>query len=530
MRRFLDKANHKFSIGWAAALLAGSALLANLLGLLRERLLLANFGVGAEVDAYKAAFAVPDFMFFLLVSGALSVTFIPVFTERMVKGNRKSAWELSASLLNFMAIITGVVSLLIIIFAQPLLEYFVAPGLSDAATSQAVIMMRIIALNPFLFSISSVLTSVQQATGRFFFYAMAPSVYNLGIIFGILAIAPQLGIEGVAYGVFIGSVAQMLVAILGMKSTGFKYKPQIFWKNRGFIKVLTLLPARSVDQGLDYFNSLVGINIASKLQVGAITAYSTAFTLHLVPVGLIGIAISTAAFPKMSERLSQGRPDLFKKELMTILRVIIWLSLPVAVIAFLARGYLVRLLVASGNPTISLILGSLALAVFFRSVFHIMARGFYAQQDTKTPLYISVVAISVNIFLAIWLTRPGAYGVEGLAIAYSITAVLEVLILSTVLSRRLGGGMFTWDFARSISQMVSAAGLSAFVTYVFIAFLLPLRATDVGFFVLVPKFILIIAVSLLTYLLFSYIFRVKESIPVVAKIKDTLFKPITIQQ
>ncbi len=530
MRRLLDKANRKFTIGWAAALLASAALLTNLLGLLRERLLLANFGVGAEVDAYKAAFAVPDFMFFLLVSGALSVTFIPVFTERIVKGNKKSAWDLSSSLLNFMAIITGITSILIIVFAQPLLEYFVAPGLDDAAIAQAVIMMRIIALNPFLFSISSVLTSVQQATNRFFFYAMAPSVYNLGIIFGILVIAPNLGIEGVAYGVLIGSIAQMLVAILGMKGTGFKYSPTIFWKNRGFIKVLTLLPARSIDQGLDYFNYLVSINIASKIQVGAITAYSTAFTLHLVPVGLIGIAISTAAFPKLSERLGQGRPDLFKKELMTILRVIVWLSLPVAVITFLARGYLVRLLVASGNPTISLILGSLALAVLFRSIFHIMSRGFYAQQDTKTPLYISIVAISVNVFLAIWLTRPGAYGVEGLAIAYSITAVLEVAILGVVLSRRLGGGMFTLGFVRSLMRMVSAAGFSAFVTYLFIAFLLPLRATDAGFFILVPKFVLIITVGLLTYLLFSYVFGVRESIPVVKRIKSILFKPMTIQQ
>lgn len=232
----------------------------------------------------------------------------------------------------------------------------------------------------------------------------------------------------------------------------------------------------------------------------------------------------------MSERLGQGRPDLFKKELMTILRVIIWLSLPVAVVTFLARGYLVRLLVATGNPTISLVLGSLALAVLFRSIFHIMARAFYAQQDTKTPLYISVVAITVNVILAVWLTRPGAYGVEGLAIAYSLTSVLEVFILGVVLSKRLGGGMFTLGFVRSTARMVSAAGFSAFATYVFIAFLLPLRATDAGFFVLVPKFVLIITISLLTYLLFSYLFNVRESIPVVDRIKNTLFKPINIHQ
>ena len=528
MRRLLKKTNYRFTVGWTAVLLASSAMIANLLGLLRERLLLANFGVGAEVDAYKAAFAVPDFMFFLLVSGALSVTFIPVFTERLIKGNKKSAWELSSSLLNFMAILTGVASILLIIFAEPLLHYIVAPGLDDATTKSAVQMMRIIALNPFLFSISSVLTSIQQATNRFFFYALAPAVYNTGIIFGILFFAPTLGIMGVAYGVLIGSIAQMIITVIGMAGIGFKYSAQIFWKNRGFLQVLKLLPARSVDQGLDYFNYLVSINIASKIRVGAITAYQTAFTLHLVPIGLIGIAISTAAFPKMSERLAQGRPDLFKKEIVTILRVIIWLALPVAVITFFARGYLVRLLVASGNPTISLILGSLAIAVLFRSIFHILVRGFYADKDTRTPLLISIVAIAVNITLAIALTKPGGYGVEGLAIAYSITSVLEVFMLGIALSIKVGN-MFTLGFFRSVFRMIAAAGFSAVITYIFIAYLLPLRATDAGFFTLIPKFTLIILIGLVSYLLFSYLFRIKEAIPVVNRIKDTVFKPLSIQ-
>lgn len=528
MRQFIKKANYKLTIGWTAALLAGSAMVANLLGLLRERLLLANFGVGAEVDAYKAAFAVPDFMFFLLVSGALSVTFIPVFTDRMVKGNKKSAWELSSSLLNFMAIITGVVSILLIIFAAPLIDHIVAPGLDEASTQSAIKMMRIIALNPFLFSISSVLTSIQQATNRFFFYALAPSVYNIGIIIGILFFAPSLGIMGVAYGVLIGSVAQMLVSVIGMAGIGFKYSAQIFWKNKGFLQVLRLLPARSVDQGLDYLNHLVSINIASKMKAGAITAYQTAFTLHLVPIGLIGIAISTAAFPQMSERLSQGRPDLFKKELRAVLRVIIWLALPVAVITFLARGYLVRLLVASGNPTISLVLGSLAIAVLFRSIFHILVRGFYAEQDTRTPLLISIVAIAVNISLAIALTRPGGYGVDGLAIAYSITAVLEVFMLGGALTLKIGN-IFSLGFFRSVLRMIAAAAFSASITYIFIAYLLPLRIDDVGFFALAPKFVLIIIVGLVSYLLFSYLFKIKESIPVVDRIASVVTKPVNIK-
>jgi len=262
--------------------------------------------------------------------------------------------------------------------------------------------------------------------------------------------------------------------------------------------------------------------------VGAITAYETAFTLHLVPVGLIGIAISTAAFPKLSQRLGQGRPDLFKAELVKILRVIIWLAIPTAVIAFLARGYLVRLLVARGNSTIALVLGSLAVAILFRSIFHILVRGFYAQQDTKTPLLISIVAIVLNIALAMWLTRPGAYGVEGLAMAYSITAVFEAAMLAAVLSRRLGR-LFDAAFVSGVIKMLAAAGLSGLVTYLLISQVLPLRAADAGFFTLVPKFGFIVLSGLLSYLLFSYLFRVKEAVPVVEKTVKALFKPVKVR-
>ena len=525
MRKILARANQKISVGWAAALLASSTLIANLLGLLRERLLLANFGVSQEVDAYKAAFAVPDFMFFLLVSGALSVTFIPVFTDRLVKGNKESAWQLSSSVLNFLALITGAVSIFLIIFADPLVRHVVAPGLSEYATGLAITMMRIIALNPFLFAISSVFTSMQQAVGRFFFYALAPSLYNIGIIIGIMYLAPTYGIEGVAIGVLIGAFLQLGTSIIGMLGLGYSYSGGISWRNQGFRRVLELLPARSADQGIDYLNTLVEVNIASRLREGAITAYQTAFTLHMVPITLIGVAISTAAFPKMSERLSQGRPDLFKKEIVTIMRVIIWLSLPAGIIAFFGRGYLVRLLVADGNATIASLLGLLVTAIVFRSIFHLISRTYYAQQDTKTPLYISIAAVTLNIALAIFLSRPEQYGILGLAMAQSITAVFEVTILFTIMTLRLPG---LWDsaFMRAMGQMILATFVTAFITYGLVAFIVPLQAADTGFFTLAPKFLVIVTGSLLTYGAASYLFGVREARPVIERVGKIIFKPL----
>src|SRR5450830_625087 len=175
------RANIKLPVKWAAALLAGSTLLSSVLGLIRDRQLNGLYydTYPAGIDAYTVAFTVPDFMFFILVSGALSVTFIPVFNQRLASGNKQSAWELSTSILNLMAIVTLVASVLIIIFAEPLVRYIVGPGLDESSRALAVSMMRVIAVNPFLFAIATVVASMQQAIGRFTFFALAPTIYNI---------------------------------------------------------------------------------------------------------------------------------------------------------------------------------------------------------------------------------------------------------------------------------------------------------------------------------------------------------------
>lgn len=534
VNRFLERANVRMGIGLAAGLLASSTLIANILGLYREKLLLSYYydTYPTAIDAYKVAFTIPDFMFFILVSGALSVTFIPVFNERLSKGNKKSAWELSSSLMNLMAIVTFVASILIIIFAEPLVKYVVAPGLDESTSNLAVSMMRVIAVNPFLFSISSVLASMQQAVGRFFFFALAPSMYSVGIIIGILFLTNGVtigdwrvfegGIMGVAVGVVLGSIFQLLVSSIGMHGMNFVYQFKIYWKNHGLKQVLKLLPARSFDQGIDYFNNLVEINLASRLREGSITAYQVATTLHMVPVTLIGVAISTAAFPTMTERIAQGDTKQFKKELQTILRVIIWLALPTAVIAFLGRGYIVSFLKSGGDSTIADILGLLSIAILFRSIYHIASRSFYAQQDTRTPLYISIVAIALNIGLAVWFVQGLQVGVLGLAAAQSIVAFVEVCILFSIMSRRMKG-LFDVDFVNGILRMISATGLMFVITYVTVK-TFDLNAADTRFFALIPKFGIIVLIGLGSYLIISRILRLEEANPVLDKINKLLFR------
>ena len=540
VRQAVTKVNQRLTVKLAASLLAGSMLLSSLLGFWRDRLLnaaympnkeagLAGYVVG--LDAYTAAFMVPDFMFAILVSGALSVTFIPVFNERWTKGNKQSAWQISSSMINFMALTTLAASVLIIIFADPLMRYFIAPGMSESGHALAVSMMRVIAVNPFIFAIAAVIASIQQAVGRFTFYALAPMIYNIGIIIGTVWFTNGInifgwqifegGIMGVALGVVLGSVMQLIVSAVGLVGLGFDYEFKLHWRNRGFRKVLSLLPARSVDQGMDYAVSLVEVNLASRLGDGVIRAYQQALTLHMMPINLIGVAVSNAAFPQLTEHLGNNRQDLFQKDLRQLLRVIIWMALPVSVITFFTRGYVVHFIRNTGDPMMAGILGCLVVAILFRTIYHMAARAFYAQQDTKTPLNISFAAIGLNVVLAIVLSMVLKMGAYGLAWAQSTVAVIEVVILFVVLEKRIPH-LFDASFVAAVLRMIVASTVVGIVCYLMLQ-VLPFRESDSSFFSAFPKFMIIAGVSFLAYGLMSRMLKLPEVEPIIRQVNKFLF-------
>ena len=540
VRQAVTKVNQRLTVKLAASLLAGSMLLSSLLGFWRDRLLNATYmpnkeaglaGYVVGLDAYTAAFMVPDFMFAILVSGALSVTFIPVFNERWTKGNKQSAWQISSSMINFMALTTLAASVLIIIFADPLMRYFIAPGMSESGHALAVSMMRVIAVNPFIFAIAAVIASIQQAVGRFTFYALAPMIYNIGIIIGTVWFTNGInifgwqsfegGIMGVALGVVLGSVMQLIVSAVGLVGLGFDYEFKLHWRNRGFRKVLSLLPARSVDQGMDYAVSLVEVNLASRLGDGVIRAYQQALTLHMMPINLIGVAVSNAAFPQLTEHLGNNRQDLFQKDLRQLLRVIIWMALPVSVITFFTRGYVVHFIRNTGDPMMAGILGCLVVAILFRTIYHMAARAFYAQQDTKTPLNISFAAIGLNVVLAIVLSMVLKMGAYGLAWAQSTVAVIEVVILFVVLEKRIPH-LFDASFVAAVLRMIVASTVAGIVCYLMLQ-VLPFRESDSSFFSAFPKFMIIAGVSFLAYGLISRMLKLPEVEPIIRQVNKFLF-------
>lgn len=531
MNRWLNRANKRITLTSAAFLLVSATLSGQILGFMRTQVVNGNFNVPGHVttDAYFAAFKIPDFFFYTIAAGALGVAFMPFLADRIHKGDKESAWKLTTSLLNFLGIIMFGVGLVLLIFTEPLLRLVVGHNLAPDQMHDAVLIMRIIAFNPLLFTISGILTSLQQSFGRFFFYALAPLLYNGSIIASIYIFRDSLGLVGLGVGALIGALLQLGIVLFGLLGMNFKYRPTIAFSSLDFRGVLRNLPPRSIDQGIDSINSIVETNRASVLGRGSITFYENAYTLHLAPILLVGTSIATAAFPRLNDRLAQGRPDLFRKEFLQVLRAMIWIILPVAVITFFTRAYLARLIYKNPSPEIALILGFLVGAIIFRALYAIISRYFYAHKDTRTPLFVSLFTIALNIVLAFKLSRPvpEGYGLTGLALAQSIVATVEVLILCLIMVWR-DKNIFTGEFWSGLVRTLSVTGFTIITAYIAVT-LVPLGAADRGVLSLGGKLLLIMIPTLAIHVGISSLFGLEEAAPVTRKIRKIVLGTVRVE-
>lgn len=458
---------------------------------------------------------------------------MPFLADKLAGGDRKSVWKLTSGLLNLLGLIMFGVGIILLVFTEPLMRLVVGNHLSPDQMHDAVVIMRIVAFNPLLFTISGILTSLQQTFGRFFFFALAPILYNGCIIASVYIFKDHLGIVGLGIGALAGAVLQLLFVLLGLVGLRFRYQLTFDWVSDDFRRILKNLPPRSIDQGIDSINSIVETNRASTLGRGYITFYENAYTLHLVPILLIGTTIATAAFPRLNERLAQGRPDLFQRDFLKILRVMIWIIVPVAIVTFFGRAYFARLIYKNIAPEIALILGFLVGAIVFRTLYAIISRYFYAQKDTRTPLYVSIFAIALNIFLVFTLVK--AYGgaqnpgkaVTGLAIAQSVVAAVEVFILLLVIVWR-DRLVFTMDFWSGVVRTISVSGFTILTTYTMVS-LVPLEVTDRGFATLSVKLLAIMLPTFVVHFGLSSLFGMEEAEPVIRKLKQIILKPVRIQ-
>ncbi len=530
MNRWLSRANARISLTNAAALLFCAVLLGQLLGFLRTQIINGNFNSVGHIttDAYFAAFKIPDFFFYTIAAGAFGVAFMPFIADRLAKGERQAVWQITSSLLTLVGAAMILVGIALLVFTEPLIKIVVGDNLSPSQMHDAVTIMRIVAFNPLLFAISGILTSVQQSFGRFFFFAIAPIIYNGCIIASVYIFRDNLGLVGLGFGALAGALLQLMFVLLGLYKMNFKFRPKVTL-NSDLRGILRNLPARSIDQGIDSINSIVETNRAATLGTGKITYYENAYTLHLVPIMIVGTAISTAAFPRLNDRLAQGRPDLFRKDFLKILQAMVWIILPMAVITFFARAYFARLIFKNISPTIAIILGFLVGAIIFRTLYMLFSRYFYSHKDTKTPLFVSLFTIALNIFLVFRLATPksgGGYDVAGLAMAQSIAAAAEVMVLFVIMVIR-DPGLFNKKFWSEITRILSVTGFTALTAYILVG-LIPLLATDKGFLTLSVKIFAIVVPTFAVHVFVSSLLGLDEAKAVTTKIRQIILKPVRI--
>jgi putative peptidoglycan lipid II flippase len=424
----------------ASLILTVAALASRLLGWVRLLVIGSQFGTGRELDAYFAAFRIPDAIFQLVVAGALSAALIPVFSSYRARAQEREAWRLASSVINLVVIALAGLSLLMAIFA-PVVVPIVAPGFDAPTTELTVRMTRVMLLSPVLIGIGAVISGILNSYERFTVPALAPLAYNLCIIGAAIFLAPLMGVEGLAVGVAIGSLAHLIIQLPELGKVGQRYDLTIGLSHPGVRKVAWLMGLRMLGLAAGQINFIVSTVLASGLPEGSITALNYAFQLSQLPVGVLGVSVAVALFPTLSRDAALGRLPEIRRAVSGSLRVLIFLAAPLtAALIVLAEPitsvfFQYGLFSERSAERTASVLAFFAIGLVGHIVVHVLSRAFYAMQDTRTPVTWAVIGVAVNVPLMLWLVGP--MGVEGLALALSLTTLLEVGGLLVSLRRRI---------------------------------------------------------------------------------------------
>jgi len=420
------------SIALAATLVAIFSLLSRFLGVIRDRILAGQFGAGELLDIYYAAFRVPDLVFNLVVLGALSAGFIPIFTTLLKKeeSENKEAWYLASNVLNFLSLAILILSIFGIIFANPLIKV-IAPGFNPEAQKLTANLTRIMFLSPLFLGISGVLGGILQSTKRFLIYSIAPMVYNLGIIFGAIFLSKSCGIYGLAWGVVIGAFFHAAIQLPSVFRLGFRWSMVLNWRDKNTRKIGRMMVPRTLSLAVSQIGLLFTTIIASLLPSGTLTVFNFANNLQSFPVGVFGVSFAIAAFPSFSEYAFE--PKILIEKFSSTMRQIMFFVIPTTVFIITLRAQIIRVVYGTGafdwNDTVLTMnaLGIFSISLVAQAAAPLLVRVFYARHDSKTPLYIGGLSVLSNLILSWYLGRK--MGVTGLAIAASISSIFNFILL-----------------------------------------------------------------------------------------------------
>lgn len=476
------------------------------LGLFRQIVIGRQFGVGLELDAFNAANNYPDLLFALISGGALAIAFIPVLTEKMQAEGRNALWNLFSRVANLAFLITGGLALILVVVAPGLVraELGIAPGFTPELQTLVSDLMRLNLIATLIFSLSGLVSAGLQANQHFLLPAMAPVLYDLGQIFGALVLAPEepisiagftipsagLGVHGLVYGVILGALLHLAVQIPGLVRYKFHWIPSLGLDNPAVRKVARLMAPRILTIGAFNLIFVVQDNLASRLDVGSVTALAYGWLIMQVPETIIATAVGIAILPTLSEHFARQDESAFKASLQRAGRSLMALTLPAAVLMWITIRPLVEIAFdfdAYGTDLVVWATRAYLVGLVGHSLLEVAARAWYARQNARFPLMATAVSAVTFIALGIILFRP--LGAAGIGLSNSLAFTLEAGILIVLLMRHFPDLLQQKEFLLRVIGGSLLAGLACWALLQFLplgTFLATLSALAGGGLVILP--------------------------------------------
>lgn len=426
-----------------AFVISALMLLSKVLGMVKVRLYAGVLGAGSAYDVFVAADRLPDFLFQMVVIGSLNAAFIPLFTQYISQKGSKKAWQFASNVINWSVIFFIVLGLIMFVFAEPL-SFLVAAGFDDSQRAEVVSLMRILLVAPVFLGISSFVAGTLQSFKRFFIPFLSPLLYNIGGIFGVVVLFPLMGVQGLGWGVVIGSVLHLIVQLPLLSHLGFKYYSRLV-VDQDIKEMVQLSLPRTFGLVVDQMKVLAITNLASLLAVGSISVLRYAESIYLVPVSIIGVAIAQASLPTLSEQAAKKNHGHIKDTFLASFFQTVFLIIPIMVVLIVLKIPVVRLILGIGlfdwEATVltAWVVAVLSMGLIAHAGNALVMRTFFALGETKLPVLISVVSGIVSVVLAAAFMTP--YGVQGLAFGITMGTILEFMLLFWLLHQRLN---FPW--------------------------------------------------------------------------------------
>jgi len=495
----------------ASVTLAVFSLVSRFAGLIRDRILASKFGASDVLDVYYVSFNIPDFIFNLLVIGAVSSAFIPIFIEYQSK-RKGEEWKITSNFLNVLMVVVAA-TVAILFFFVPALINLITPGFTPEKKDLAVLFTRVMLFSPFIFSISVVVGSVLQVFHRFLIYSLAPVMYNIGIIIGALFLEPRFGPLGLAEGVVLGAFLHLAIQLPAAYRVGFRWQKIISFTGFGIKKIFYLMIPRAIGLGAMQINWIVLNAIATTISIGSVAVLNFANNLQYLPIALVGISVAIASFPTLSrEALEKNKRD-FTNRITATLRQILFIIIPLSFLVVYLREDIVGVVLGAGRFQVgdvnltAQILGLFSIGIFAQSIIPFLSRSFYAMQDTKTPVISTLISIGVNIGLAFWFVSKGL-GILGLPLAFGIAGVLNAFLLLVFISMKLE----LFNFWRTMEYL----GKIILLSYIMILLVLGLdrffisKIYSLNFWGALSHGAIIAIIGTLIFAGISSIFKIKE--------------------